>query len=232
MSSSSRRDFIKDSAVVAALAGAGVFGKAVAAEKSEKEAKSGDAASQLRVAVIGVHGRGKEHVHGFAGKNNCVVTTICDADSDVIGKAMSSAEKAQGMAPEVRAGHPQGRRRQEHRRHLASPRPTTGTRSPPSGACRTASTSTSRSRSATTSAKAGASSRRPASTNASARPARRAAAAPACARRCEFVHDGKLGKVNVARGLCYKPRGSIGKVTARSSRPKTVDYDLWCGPAP
>src|SRR4029077_20182505 len=28
----------------------------------------------------------------------------------------------------------------------------------------------------------------------------------------EFLHDGKLGKVKVARGLCYKLRGSIGKV--------------------
>ena len=95
----SRRDFIKDSAVLAALAAAGVGGKASAAAKSEKETKSGDAASQLRVAVIGVNGRGQDHVRGFAGKNNCVVTTICDADSAVIGRAMSSVEKAQGQAP-------------------------------------------------------------------------------------------------------------------------------------
>ena len=37
----------------------------------------------------------------------------------------------------------------------------------------------------------------------------------------------------MARGLCYKPRGSIGKVEGEqtpSRRP--CDYDLWCGPAP
>lgn len=47
----------------------------------------------------------------------------------------------------------------------------------------------------------------------------------------KWVHDGKIGEVKLARGLCYKPRGSIG---ARGSYqpPKTVDYDLWCGPAP
>ena len=99
MSFLSRRDFIKDSAVLAALAAAGVGGKAMAGAKSEKDTKSGDAASQLRVAVVGVHGRGQEHVRGFAGKNNCIVTTICDADSDVIGRAMKHAEKAQGQAP-------------------------------------------------------------------------------------------------------------------------------------
>jgi hypothetical protein len=47
-----------------------------------------------------------------------------------------------------------------------------------------------------------------------------------------FVQSGKLGKLQVSRGLCYKPRGSIGKVDGPQSIPKTVDYDLWCGPAP
>src|SRR5262249_28902182 len=47
-----------------------------------------------------------------------------------------------------------------------------------------------------------------------------------------FLHDGKIGKVKLARGLCYKRRGSIGKVKGPQAIPKTVDYDLWCGPAP
>ena len=36
----------------------------------------------------------------------------------------------------------------------------------------------------------------------------------------------------MARGLCYKPRGSIGKVEGPQEAPKSMDYDLWCGPAP
>ena len=48
----------------------------------------------------------------------------------------------------------------------------------------------------------------------------------------EFLHGGKLGKVRLARGLCYKLRLSIGKVEGPGDVPKTVDYDLWCGPAP
>ena len=44
--------------------------------------------------------------------------------------------------------------------------------------------------------------------------------------------SGKLGQLNVARGLCYKPRGSIGQATGEQPIPKTIDYDLWCGPAP
>src|SRR5438105_1549674 len=48
----------------------------------------------------------------------------------------------------------------------------------------------------------------------------------------EYLHSGKLGKVRLARGLCYKPRGSIGKVAGPQTPPSTVDYSLWLGPAP
>ncbi|MFN0067795.1 MAG: Gfo/Idh/MocA family protein [Limisphaerales bacterium] len=48
----------------------------------------------------------------------------------------------------------------------------------------------------------------------------------------EWVQAGNLGKITLARGLCYKPRRSIGKVTAPTPIPPGIDYDLWCGPAP
>jgi len=47
-----------------------------------------------------------------------------------------------------------------------------------------------------------------------------------------FLKSGKLGKITKARGLCYKRRGSIGKVDGPQKPPATMDYDLWCGPAP
>jgi predicted dehydrogenase len=46
-----------------------------------------------------------------------------------------------------------------------------------------------------------------------------------------WVRAGNLGKIKVARGLCYKPRGSIGKVDGPQPIPANIDYDLWCGPA-
>jgi predicted dehydrogenase len=46
----------------------------------------------------------------------------------------------------------------------------------------------------------------------------------------DFVKSGEIGKVTLARGFCYKPRPSIGKVAKPVDPPKTVDYDLWCGP--
>jgi predicted dehydrogenase len=70
----------------------------------------------------------------------------------------------------------------------------------------------------------------------------------------KFMHDGGLGKVYMARGLCFKPRPSIGKypdgpmapgekfaltVTSTAYEPtydtqylSKVDYDMWLGPAP
>lgn len=48
----------------------------------------------------------------------------------------------------------------------------------------------------------------------------------------EWVRAGNLGKVLIARGLCYKRRKSIGKVDAPQQIPSNIDYDLWCGPAP
>jgi predicted dehydrogenase len=77
---------------------------------------------------------------------------------------------------------------------------------------------------------------------------------PAVRQAIDFMHTGGIGKVYMARGLCFKPRPSIGKypdgpmapaeqyklnVEARSLEPtydaaylSKVDYDLWLGPAP
>jgi predicted dehydrogenase len=70
----------------------------------------------------------------------------------------------------------------------------------------------------------------------------------------KFLHDGGIGPIYMARGLCFKPRPSIGKypdgpmgpgekyrlnVEASRDEPpydtaylSKVDYDLWLGPAP
>ena len=48
----------------------------------------------------------------------------------------------------------------------------------------------------------------------------------------EYVRSGKLGKIVVARGFCYKGRKSIGLVDGPQRVPENIDYNLWCGPAP
>ena len=77
---------------------------------------------------------------------------------------------------------------------------------------------------------------------------------PAVKEAIKFLHDGELGKLYMARGLCFKARPPIGKypdgpmapgekyaltVTSTNYEPtydeqylSKVDYDLWLGPAP
>ena len=45
------------------------------------------------------------------------------------------------------------------------------------------------------------------------------------------LNDGLIGEVYLARGLCYKWRDTIGHATEEAV-PPGVDYDLWTGPAP
>jgi predicted dehydrogenase len=47
----------------------------------------------------------------------------------------------------------------------------------------------------------------------------------------QHLRDGLVGDVYLARGLCYKWRDTIGR-TPKSAVPEGVNYDLWLGPAP
>src|SRR5262245_12551620 len=96
-----RRDFLMSSAGAAAAlaAAADLLRGTPAAADQPKPTGKGDPTERLRVAVVGVKGRGMSHVGGFAGRQNCVITTICDCDEAVAGKAIAAAEKAQGFAP-------------------------------------------------------------------------------------------------------------------------------------
>jgi predicted dehydrogenase len=47
----------------------------------------------------------------------------------------------------------------------------------------------------------------------------------------DYLHAGNLGEVYLAKGYCYKWRDTIGKA-AIEPVPQGVDYDLWMGPAP
>jgi predicted dehydrogenase len=48
----------------------------------------------------------------------------------------------------------------------------------------------------------------------------------------DYLRSGQLGKILRARGFCYKRRESIGKVDGPQPIPASVDYNLFCGPAP
>lgn len=47
----------------------------------------------------------------------------------------------------------------------------------------------------------------------------------------KLLHDGGIGEVYMARGLCLKPRDSFG-IAPDSEPPASLHYDTWLGPAP
>ena len=224
----SRREFLDRSAILAATFAAG--SKAVSAAEEPAPAKKGGANERLRVAVIGVHGRGMSHVGGFAGKNNCEVVTICDCDEGVVKRAMEAVEKAQGEAPKfeqdirkvmddksidvVSIATP------NHWHALAA---VWAMRAGKHVYCEKPATHNvhegrlmvQASRKYGKVCQVGTQSRSTDGMRAAIR----------------YIHDGKIGAVGLAYGTCYKPRKSIGKVEQPTEPPKTMDYDLWCGPA-
>jgi predicted dehydrogenase len=55
---------------------------------------------------------------------------------------------------------------------------------------------------------------------------------PALKEVFEYIQQGGLGKILLARGFCYKLRSGIGKVAGPQAVPGHIDYNLWTGPAP
>ncbi|MDA2926436.1 Gfo/Idh/MocA family oxidoreductase [Acidobacteria bacterium AH-259-G07] len=77
-----RRDFVKSTAAAMAVQRFG-FG-------------SMGANDTLRVAVLGVHGRGKSHIKGFQELKNVEVATVCDPDRKVAAERAFEFEKTYG----------------------------------------------------------------------------------------------------------------------------------------
>jgi predicted dehydrogenase len=58
---------------------------------------------------------------------------------------------------------------------------------------------------------------------------------PDTARVMDVIRSGRLGRLLVARALCYKPRNNpMGRVPSvrRIDAPRELDFNLWLGPAP
>ena len=223
-----RREFINRSAILAAAAAAG---SSAIADDKPAPVKVKAQADKLRVAVVGVKGRGMSHVSGFLGKNNCEITTVCDCDEAVIGSAMKRIEGTQGKAPKfeqdirkvvenkdidiISIATPNHWHAlmavwaMENGKDVYCEKP--ATHNVHEGAIMLAAA-----RKYKRICQVGTQSR----------------SNPGMKDAIAYVRGGKIGTVDLAIGLCYKPRGSIGQVKAATAPPATMDYNLWCGPAP
>jgi len=231
MTNRSRRQFLEDSMFAAAAAlAAGAAGSALGADAAEAEKQSTSPNEKLGVAVVGVRGRGGEHLSAFSGRKDTEVLYIVDADEKVGNNRAKEVGDRQGRKPKyVR----------DMREAFADP------------AVDVVSTATPNHWHALVSIWAMQAGKdvyveKPVSHNVSegrrvVETARKYDKICQTGTQCrsmkgmrdaiEYMQAGKLGKVELARGLCYKRRGSIGP-KGTYPVPANVDYNLWLGPAP
>ncbi len=193
-------------------------------------AQTTGANDDIRIAVVGLNGRGGDHVKGFKDVKGARVVALCDVDSEVLRKSAADFTK-KGNSVALYA---------DIRELLASKE---------IDAISIATPNHWHSLMSIWACQAGKDVyvEKPISHNVwegrqaveAARKYQRIVAAgtqcrtnPGMREMMQYLHEGKLGKVKVARGLCYKRRKSIGKTTGPQLAPATVDYDLWTGPAP
>ena len=220
MNALNRRTFLKTSALAAA-------GAAFTARSwSQVAGANGD----LRVAVIGLNGRGKSHLGSLARISGVRVVALCDVDSTVLARTKASlGEKGAAVKTYV-----------DLRELLANP---------DIDAVTIASPNHQHSLQAIWACQAGKDVyvEKPVSHNiwegrqlvAAAAKYNRVVQAGTQIRSGEglqqavaWVRAGNLGKVTAARGFCYKRRDTIGLADGPVQIPATINFDLWCGPAP
>jgi len=228
-----RRHFLQDTAAIAASLAAIPTMRSQARETdddADADRKPASPNATLRVAVCGVKGRGMEHIEGWSKQKDVRITTICDVDLNVTGRATNAIERRYGSQPKVV---------QDIRRVLDDTNIDAISVATPNHwhalatiwACQ---------------AGKDVYVEKPVSHNVSegrrmVEAARKYGRIVQTGTQCrshkgiqdavEFLRSGKLGPIYMAKGLCYKPRGSIGHQTD-GPVPKGVDYDIWLGPAP
>jgi len=212
----SRRRFLRDTAI----AGAAL---AFPVKKAFSAVGPND---QIRMAVVGVGGRGKDHIDGF-GKH---VVALCDVDQQFLDLRAKEIEEQYGTRVDKYADY---RRLLEDKNidaiSIATPNHT-------------------HSLIAIAAIQAGKDVyvEKPVSHNVwegrqlvnAARKYDRIVqcgtqlrSSPSVNQAVDYVRQGKLGNVLYAIGTCYKPRKSIGKNSVPTSFPSSVDRELWLGPA-
>jgi predicted dehydrogenase len=226
-----RRVFLPDSAKIAAgMAAISGLAGADAPTTDKADAKPAGPNEVLRVAVCGVHGRGKDHIAGWSKQKEVRITAICDIDLNVAEAAAKTVEKQYGTKPAVI---------QDIRRLLDDKAIDAVSIATPNHWHALA---------AIWACQAGKDVyvEKPVSHNVTegrrmVEAARKYGRIVQTGTQCRshqgiqdamaFLRSGKLGQIYMAKGLCYKSRGSIGH-QADAPVPAKVDYDIWLGPAP
>jgi len=234
MKSFNRRSFIKSSLLTTASLGLlpafgaeeGAANKAAASTTARSVGANGD----IRFAVVGFNGRGQSHISGLGELKGLRLVALCDVDSKVLDRAVTK-QRDKGVPVE---GYTDVRKLLENKDidvvSFATPNHwhALGTiwalqagkdvyvEKPVSHNVWEGRRIVEVARELNRIVQAGTQSR----------------SSSGIREGIAWIREGHIGKLIRARGLCYKPRGSIGKVDGPQPIPPGIDYDLWCGPAP
>lgn len=175
---------------------------------------------KTRVAVIGLHGRGNNHISGL--KNN--VVAVCDCDESILGE-----KAAEGNYQKFVDYRKLCDSKEIDAVSIATPNHThslIGITAMQAGKDvyveKPVSHNVWEGRQLAEAAK---------QTERICQCGTQSRSSPSLQEAVKYVQDGKLGKILYAIGTCYKPRMSIGKLERPLQIPSHIDYDLWCGPA-
>ncbi len=230
MSYLSRRQFLENSMLAAATAAAANFAPTNAHAAAKEPAKRVSANDRIRVACIGVNGQGGAHISNLLQIPEVELVAICDVDPAAFGKQKKQFEKKKVRVPD----YVQDIRKLLERKDIdvvttATPNhwhALVGIWAMQAGkdvyvekpVCHNISEGR---RLVDTARKLG----RICQMGSQSR------SMTGMRQTLDYIHSGKIGKVDLAKGFCYKPRGSIGKSTGACTPPSGVDVDLWFGPA-
>ncbi|GAB1451222.1 Gfo/Idh/MocA family oxidoreductase [Draconibacterium sp.] len=184
----------------------------------------------INIAVTGIRSRGKDHIRALAKIPNVNIVAVCDIDKRMLPEAVALVEKLTGRKPEAETDF----RRLIERKDidavsLATPNHWHALQT--IWACQAGkdvyvekpvSHTIEEGRKMVEAAR---------KYNRVVQSGIQARSNIATLKAMKFMNDDGLGKVYMARGLCLKPRGSIGHVK-NSEIPEGVDWNTFLGPAP
>lgn len=231
MNNMDRRSFLKSTFLAAsATAVFPTLGCAVGKSSREAQGRATGPNDQIGYAVVGFRGRGADHISGLRKVNGTRLVALCDVDGEVLDKEVKrhrdESQQVEGYT--------------DIRKLLENPQVDVVSIATPNHW---------HSLAAIWAVQAGKDVylEKPISHNVwEGRQAVKAArkyqrivqagtqsrSSNGIAEAIAWAREGHMGKLLLARGLCYKRRASIGKVNGPQPIPASVDYDLWCGPAP
>jgi predicted dehydrogenase len=203
-------------------------GGAVALEQGVQASSA--AAVSIRLALVGLRGRGRDHIAGFAAIPGVEIGALCDVDEAVLAGAASAVERLTGRRPAVATDYRKLLEdRSLHAVALATPNHWHTLQT--IWACQAGkdvyvekpcSHTIFESRQIVAAARKYSRIVQHGTQNRSGSAVREGIAK---------LHAGAIGEVYLARALCFKWRDSIG-CAVDEPVPKGVHYDAWMGPAP